>query len=262
MISGVNLALWLLQSTLSTALPVVWRDCREQNKFVAEVKIQDIRTDKDMAFDPLAKPKYDRATVSRFFGSKSSAKDAQRLKLENPGLYDDMRKSAETEHNLIGQRGYFRAEDLSVLRPGKDARRNYTEAEYSAMAEFSREDCARLFQGIGQEPGAKDNAAAIQKADPEKYFRLKVAARAHGVLPQSTEIHPPVRKPEPPAEPIKFSLEDRIADRIGLPRGHKVDMVEYAGILKAIQIADIAKAEKVAAEKVAVEGDKSLPEAA
>jgi hypothetical protein len=64
--------------------------------------------------DVFKQPKYPLKIVSKYFGKGSSAKLAQELMLDDKALYDDMRRSAQDEHGLIGSRGYFRPQDAPV----------------------------------------------------------------------------------------------------------------------------------------------------
>lgn len=189
-----------------------------------------------MSVDPFA-PKFPKSVVQKYFGSKSSAKDAMRLKKENPGLYDEMRISAEQDHGLLGERSYFRPQD----RPADpNAPRAFSTEEIRARAVFPESECLRLLK----ETGSVHNATNLLKSDPDAYRLFKLASVSYGLLPPSTVIPAPQPKPAPVDSSV--AIGDELADQLNLPRGYRAQNNDE--LQKIITIASEVKAAKAAGE--------------
>jgi hypothetical protein len=201
-----------------------------------------------MTFDPFAKPKHDLKTASKFFGKNSSAVDAMRLKNENPPLYDELRKSAEFEHNLIGPRGYFKTEDWKPADPNA---KHYDEETLRARANYDRAACEALFKSTG----SKHNAAELAKT-PAAYRLAKLAAVSFDILPPDTHIPPVTVIPQQPVD-TSVAIGNELADRLNLPRGYRAQSHdELQSIIRLdseVQAAKAAAAVTADAEKVAVD---------
>lgn len=189
-----------------------------------------------MSVDPFA-AKFPKSTVERYFGPKSSAKDAMRLKQENPSLYDAMRKSAQDDHGLLDARPYFRPED----RPrDTNAPRAFSTEEIRARAVFPESECLRLLK----ETGSIHNAANLAKNDPAAHRLFKIASVSYGLLPPSTVIPAPQPKPDAPVD-SSVAIGDELADQLNLPRGYRAQ--SHDELQKIITIASEVKAASEAA---------------
>jgi hypothetical protein len=192
--------------------------------------------------DPYA-PKFPRTTVERYFGPKSSAKDAQRLRLENPPMYDEMRHSAEHDYHLIGTRSYFRPED----RPrDPNAPRQFSAEEIKARALFSEQDCRDLFKGIPGQPGNTHNPANLQKESPELFRLAKIAAVAYDILPPNTFIPAPESKTQPPVDQ-SIAVGDALCRELNLPAGYRVP--NHDALKRIIAVAAEVRDAKAKAQK-------------
>lgn len=185
-----------------------------------------------MTYDPLAVPKISDAVLERHFGPNSVPKLAAALHRDNPTLYDQMRVLAE-EKGLVGPRSYFRPTDI----PAKQGKKEPSPAEQVAMSEFSAEDCAAYFKTPTGQLGAK-NAAKLREQDPAAYDRLKVAARARGVLPEQPAVEiRDARKPHKPAPTPsdgRFQLAPDMCIEAGLPLDTKGTLEEFGKISQQI----------------------------
>ncbi len=190
-----------------------------------------------MSSDPY-KPSFPRDVVSRYFGSKSSARDAQRLRQENPKLYDEMRKSASEDHGLLGERTYFRPED----RPrDPNAPRAFSTEEIRARAVFPESECLRLLK----ETGSVHNATNLLKSNPDAYRLFKLASVSYGLLPPSTVIPAPQPKPDAPLD-SSVAIGATLAAALNLPADYRA--ANYEELQKIITIASEVKAAKAAGE--------------
>lgn len=195
-----------------------------------------------MSSDPY-KPSFPRDVVGRYFGAKSSAKDAMRLKKENPQLYTQMRDSAEREHGLIGAPGYFDPRRDSL--PDPNAQKIFTDEELKARARFSEDRCRELFKRSGQD-GNQDNLGNLFRDDTEGYRLAKIAAVSYGVLPAYTVIPPPESKIQPPAD-TSIAVGDELCRELNLPAGYRVP--NHDALQRVIKIASEIRDANAQAQK-------------
>jgi hypothetical protein len=166
-----------------------------------------------------------------------------RLKQENPSLYDEMRKSAEQDHGLLGGRSYFRPED----RPADpNAPKVYSDEQLKARALFSEQDCRDLFKGIPGQPGNIRNPANLLKESPELFRLAKIAAVSHNILPPTTPIPAPELKVDAPVD-TSVAVGDELCRELNLPAGYRVP--NHDALQRVIAVAAEVRDAKAKAQK-------------
>jgi hypothetical protein len=173
-------------------------------------------------FRDIATGSYTMAEVETIFGPKSDARIAQQLMVEQPEVYRELRAIAQ-QRRLVDAPGY------SLPREQREEKAVSAE-QVNAMAEFSREECVRYFKSGSQAIGT-GNAAQLQKEDPPKYARLKLAAQGHNVLPGSGSAvvvnHRSKQARPKPGVDGKFLLDNGICDELGVAQGTRVTNAEF-----------------------------------
>ena len=182
-------------------------------------------------YNPLEKPAFPEEVVRKHFGKGSDSALAAKLHDENPQLYDALRIEAE-RIGAVGPRPYFRPQDV----PQKTGKHEVTPAEQACLAEFDEATCVAFFKIPTGKPGSK-NAAKLAQTDKAAYDRLKVAARARGILPQENMVE--VRDNQAPAKKSsagdgKFALAPELCVEAGLPLDTRVTLGEFSKVTAQI----------------------------
>jgi|GEM_PF-6290356 len=173
------------------------------------------------SFNPFPQRQYPKSQTEALFGKKSDAKLAQKTRIENPALYESIRKQAVAD-GLVSERPV----PYSAWRMPSE--RKFSDAEIAARAKYSKAECQELFGKSGQ-AGGTNNAGNLFKNDPAKYQAMRTAAVSYNLIPESQPA-PKIHADKPATEPEGFVLSDAIADKINLPHGTRVTTEQFAKI--------------------------------
>jgi hypothetical protein len=183
-----------------------------------------------------------KADVEKVFGPHGDANLAQRIFRENTGYYYSLRAQAVSD-GLLAPNTMGPLERAIHDKEIRDAGPAYSDAELAAMVEFDRGTCERYFKQSGD--GNSDNAASLRTADAAKYSRLKVAAKARGVLPKNRDEQ---AVPEA-GSAERISIGQALAEKAGLSPDLKISQHQLNVLVQTVAQIETAKAQAAAASK-------------
>lgn len=195
-------------------------------------------------FDPsVPLSRLSKEDVAKFF--KGPGTDVQRLKKENPPLFDEYREAAFL-YGILGPQPQTPAPYRTQQQIEDAQARKFSSEELSLHGKHSESSVREIF-GSG-------NATAAQKlfeTDRDKYEEMRLVGVSLGLV--GARITPYVPAPKPVVEPGTVLLSDRFATECNLPLGTRLPIEQYN------QLVDESMDRYIAARKAEREAEESKP---
>lgn len=131
-----------------------------------------------------------------------------------------------------------RRDQISAIRNG--LRKKIDDEEFRIRQEIPESEVRRFFQSNGAD--ASTNLVKIKREDPTRWYKLKLAAWAYGLIPNRPS--PPEAK-RPTTAPIEdtFELSAENCAKWNLPIGTRVTQAEYSNMVSlGVQVAEEKRA--------------------